>query len=537
VGDSGGRSVLWGGLLSLSALAGTSNRFLLNGTYNRTADDEARVEIGNSENLGQTFEINRLRYVERTVASGQLAGEHQIGDDHRLDWRTTASRVTRAEPDRSEFVRQLDIDPQGNSLPPAWFSVSNEGAVRTFADLRETAFEGSASYTVSFGDPATESRIKVGGSGRLTSRDASNFAYAISGTLNQSGRELTPEEIFDGRFAADTSQVFRITPVSQGGSYSARDGVVAGFAMLDWALSPSLRVLAGARLEYSNLEVDAQSTLGQPVTTSPTYTDVLPSISLNWTLSETQALRLSASQTLSRPEYRELAPVQYRDVLGGDNVMGNPDLVRTLIRNFDARWEWYPNAGEALSIGLFAKDFSDPIERIYLGTSGTRVVTFANAQSAKNYGVELEVRKALGFVVEALESTSIFANTTVMSSEIELAQSTSDSRPMVGQSPYVVNAGLSYLHQDRGLSATALYNVAGRRISSAAEAPLPSVYEQPRHTLDVSLRFPLMGGLRAKADVENLFDSAYEQVQGTVVREYYRTGRTFSFGVTWQPGS
>jgi TonB-dependent receptor len=428
-------------------------------------------------------------------------------------------------------------------MPPAWFSVSNEGAVRTFADLNESAFEGSVGYALSFGDPGRESRFKVGGLGRYITRDASNFAYAISATLDQAGREMEAEQIFDGRFSADTSQIFRITPVSQGGSYSAQDGLAAAYAMLDWPISENVRLITGARVEYSNLEVDAQSTIGPPVTTSPTYTDVLPSVTLNWAVSETHTVRLSASQTLSRPEYRELAPVQYRDVLGGDNVTGNPDLVRAMIRNFDARWEWYPNAGEALSIALFAKDFRDPIERIYLGTSGTRIVTFANAESARNYGIELEVRKGLGFLAETLESTSIFANTTFMSSEIEINQSltgqaqTADNRPMVGQSPYVVNAGLSYLNQDRGISATALYNVSGRRITSAAELPLPNVYEQPRHALDVSLRFPLVAGLRAKADVENIFDSAYEQVQGTVVREYYRTGRTFSFGVTWQPGS
>jgi outer membrane receptor protein involved in Fe transport len=543
VGNSGGRSVLWGGLLNLSTLAGSSSRFILNATYNRTADDEARVEIGDSENLGQTFEIQRLRYVERTVASGQLGGEHQLGDAHRIDWSGTASHVTRAEPDRSEFVRQLDVDPLGSPMPPAWFSVSNEGAVRTFADLNESAFEGSVGYALSFGDPGRESRFKVGGLGRYITRDASNFAYAISATLDQAGREMEAEQIFDGRFSADTSQIFRITPVSQGGSYSAQDGLAAAYAMLDWPISENVRLITGARVEYSNLEVDAQSTIGPPVTTSPTYTDVLPSVTLNWAVSETHTVRLSASQTLSRPEYRELAPVQYRDVLGGDNVMGNPDLVRAMIRNFDARWEWYPNAGEALSIALFAKDFRDPIERIYLGTSGTRIVTFANAESARNYGIELEVRKGLGFLAETLESTSIFANTTFMSSEIEINQSltgqaqTADNRPMVGQSPYVVNAGLSYLNQDRGISATALYNVSGSRITSAAELPLPNVYEQPRHALDVSLRFPLVAGLRGKADVENIFDSAYEQVQGTVVREYYRTGRTFSFGVTWQRGS
>jgi TonB-dependent receptor len=310
--------------------------------------------------------------------------------------------------------------------------------------------------------------------------------------------------------------------------------------MLDYALSPSLRAIAGARLEYSAVSVSAHSTLGQPVATSPTYTDLLPSLGLNWTMSETQTLRLSASQTLSRPEYRELAPVQYREVLGGDNVVGNQHLVRSLIRNLDLRWEWYPSATETVSMALFAKEFENPIERVFLGTSGTRIVTFANAERARNFGAELEVRSGLGFLMEALETISVFANTTVMSSEIEIGQRggvTGDDRPMVGQSPYVINTGLTYAHSDLGVSATALYNIAGRRISSAAETPLPNVYEEPRNSLDVSLRFPLFAGLRAKADLENLLDSPYEQTQGTVARESYRTGRTYSLGVSWQPGS
>src|SRR5690606_14157812 len=135
-------------------------------------------------------------------------------------------------------------------------------------------------------------------------------------------------------------------------------------------------------------------------------------------LGESQNLRLSASRTLSRPEYRELAGVQYREVLGGDNVLGNPDLVRTRIVNLDLRWELYPNPGEALSVALFAKRFRDPIERVYLGTSGTRIITFLNAESARNYGVEVEARKSLGMLGYALEPLWIFANATLMRSEI-----------------------------------------------------------------------------------------------------------------------
>ena len=114
---------------------------------------------------------------------------------------------------------------------------------------------------------------------------------------------------------------------------------------------------------------------------------------MTWRTTPDMNLRLSATQTLSRPEYRELSPILFREVIGFDNVRGNPELKRALIRNFDLRWEWYPNRGEIVSVGLFAKQFTDPIERVYLGSSGTRIISYVNAKSAENYGVEVELRK------------------------------------------------------------------------------------------------------------------------------------------------
>jgi outer membrane receptor protein involved in Fe transport len=533
-GTTGRSSVLWGGLVNLSTRVGSHSKFSLNTMYNRSADNEARLEVGSSENLGGRFQVTRLQYVERAMRSIQLAGEHQLGLRHHFEWALTSSGVRRKEPDRSEIVYALD----GDSDPPRWFSGSNEGAVRTFGDLNETGFEGGLGYRLALAASEGAPMLKVGGLYRSTDRDADNRPYSISAPgLSAPNRALAPEEIFDGRFAAPDSSIFRLSLLAQGGSYSARDRMGAGYGMLDIGLSRRLRLVGGARVEASRVRVDAQSTLGQTVRTEPRYTDVLPSAALNYSLTDNQNLRLSASQTLSRPEYRELAAVQYRDVLGGDNIVGNPDLRRALIRNADLRWEWYPRSGEVVSVGVFAKRFVDPIELIYLATSGTRVLKYVNAESGNNYGVELELRKGLGLLSDWLTPFTAFANATFMHSEVSVgtsdASKTSDQRPMVGQAPYVVNAGITYGPASSEVSATLLYNRVGRRLTSAAEAPLPDVYAEARDGMDLSLRFPVGGGLSGRLDAKNLLDSPSRTTQGTVLREYYRAGRVFQLGFTW----
>lgn len=538
-GVTGRTSVLWGGMLNLSTRLGDAHQFTLANSYNRGADNEARRESGFSENLGGIpSDLDRLRYVERSVRSNQLRAAHDLGR-HRMDWSVTSSGVSRVEPDRSEILYARDVNPAtGEILAREWYGGGNETAVRTFGDLSESALEADANYTLNLG-AGEESRIKLGGMFRTTSRDAYNTAYSISapGTLSSEQRQARPEEIFDGRYAQGGERFFVVTPLGAGGSYSADDRLFAGYLMGEYAPLSRVRIIGGVRVERSEVTVDAQPTFGDAVVAEPEYTDVLPSLALNVKVTDYQNLRFSASQTLSRPEYRELSPLLYRDVVGAENVRGNADLKRTLIQNFDARWEWYPHAGEVLSVGVFAKRFQDPIERVYLASSGTALVTFVNAESGENYGVELEGRKSLDFLGESLSPFSFFTNATLMQSEIriggDVASKISDERPMVGQSPYVVNAGLTYTSPGQSTSATVLYNVAGKRVASAAEAPLEDVYEQPRHMLDVTLRRELRDGLSLKMDAKNLLDSAYELRQGGVVREYYRSGRSLSVGVSW----
>jgi TonB-dependent receptor len=533
-GTTGRNSALWGGIANFSINVGAHSKISLNNTYNRTMDNEGRFETGTSENLALPLQIQRLRYVERNIYASQLGIHQELAERHFLDLGLTVSGVSRKEPDRSEIVYE------SSTGTPTWFGFSNEAAVRTFANLDERNYEGSASWQFRFGTTPGNRFVQIGALYRSTDRDATNQAYSISllRPLSEANRALTPEQLFDGRFTQGSDDNLRISPLSAGGSYTATDQLSAGYGMVTFELGRSLELIGGARIEHSKVEVASRSTAGEPSLATPRYTDVLPSLALNYRIGQSTNVRLSATQTLSRPEYRELSPILFREVIGGDNVKGNPDLKRALIRNYDLRWEWYPRGGEVVSLALFAKQFSNPIERVYTGTSGTRIITYVNAEGADNLGVELEVRKGLDAIAGALQSFTAFANATIMKSKVHLdltgGSVTNAERKMVGQAPYVLNAGLTWRHPSADASATLLFNRVGERISEAGEIPLPDVIEQPRNVLDVSVAFPIFGGLSGRADAKNVFDAPYRLTQGGVVREGYRAGRVFSVGFSWR---
>ena len=532
-GSSGTSSVLWGGIANAALLLGNHSQLHLNNTYNRSADNTARRETGTDENTQATVRIDRLTYVERVVRSNQLRGEHQLGMRHRIDWSLNNSAVSRSEPDRSEFVTWLD------PAVPVWFN-DFEGAVRTFGSLDETSTEGAARYEFTFGsNRGNPNRVRIGGSVRNTDRDTRSQGFRIQSFdwgPTDPRWQLPPEAFFDGRNAGPDDAIFLLSRELSGGAYDASDELRAAFVMAEANVLERLRLMGGARVESYALTVNTQNQLGQASVVERDYTDLLPAVTAIVGVTENQQLRLAASRTLARPEYRELAAITYREVLGGEQVIGNSQLERTLITNLDARWEWYPSPGEVLSVGLFAKRFDQPIEERYLARSGTNTRTFQNAASAENEGVELEASVGAGRVSAVLEPLALFTNVTLMRSRVDTGDEADVERAMVGQAPYVVNTGLTWSPLDRAWSGTLLYNVVGERIvnARASGATVSDVVEQPRHLLDLSLRLPLRGSASGKLDLKNLLDAPVEVRQGSIVRNTYRTGRSLSLGVSWR---
>lgn len=540
-GSTGRESVLWGGLLNLSTRVGASTKLSLNNSLTRTADNEATRLAGFYEQNAINLDLTRLTFVERSVRSSQLVGEHLLGERHFLDWSASASAVKRNEPDRADLIYVAQPDASGNLVPDFWWG-ANRSADRTFSSIDEKGYEGALNYRLSLGALNIPTWVKVGVMGRAVDRDADSQIYNLSTTsLTEAERRASAEAIFSGFYA---SQGRLLLNPGSSGRYTADDRLLAGYLQADVPVTSRIRVLAGARVERSEISVTTvlfQGIRDSIVPSELRNTDVLPAVGLTYFINEDQQVRVSATQTLSRPEYRELSPVEFYDVLGGQRLFGNAQLKRALIRNYDARWEWYPRPGETISLGGFYKRFRNPIERILVQNADgfSPDVTFANANGADNYGLEIEVRKRLDFLSRRLRRFTVFSNTTLMQSEIDvgnegLSSLSNPSRPMAGQSEYVVNAGLGYAADDGRWNATVLYNVAGRRLVEAGISPLPDTYEQERHLVDFSLQFPLTGALTGKVDAKNLLDEPIQYLQGPVERLRYETGRLFTLGFKWE---
>jgi hypothetical protein len=533
-GATGRTNTLWGGIGNFTTMLGSRSRFAFNNIYNHSADNEAHSDQGFDEQLStdptaRTSSVRRswLDFVERTVRSNQLKAEHSLGSRVNLDWNVTSSEVTRWQPDHTDlfYIRQAPSDPYFLPNDP-------KSSRRLYAFLDETVLNPGANLRLTIGPEQHPVQLKLGTQIRATRRNAALDPYLVTPSgVTQSQLELPPDSLFS---SLATAQRVSVQRDPDAGFYKARDRVNAGYGMLDIPITSRINLIGGARVEGWRLHLQSEKYLGDKFDSVYTNTDVLPSVSVNIRIGESQNLRLAATRTLSRPEYRELSTLQEKGPVGDLDFVGNPSLNRALIDNYDARWEMYPQSGEIISVGVFAKKFNNPIEKVQISTNGGQIYSFVNANSARNVGVELEARKHLGTPL------TLFSNVTLMKSKIEpgntdISALTSANRPMVGQAPYVVNAGLSYENSTGDLSATALYNVVGRRITATGTMPTPDTYLEPRSLVDFSLRFPLWASTSAKVNASNLLNAEYKEVAGGITRLSYRTGRVFSVGLSWTP--
>ena len=262
----------------------------------------------------------------------------------------------------------------------------------------------------------------------------------------------------------------------------------------------------------------------------------LPSATATYTLSKKQLLRFAVARTASRPDIRELSPATFNAVTGGRQIYGNPELERALINHADVRWEWFPKRGDLVSVSLFGKYFEKPIETVVI-PSAQLSVSFDNATSATNMGIEFEARRSLSIISPSLKPFTLAGNASWINSSIVVPEGTiqtNTERPLQGQSPYVFNAQL--IHETgkkkRRITTSAIFNVFGRRISEVGAMGAPDTYEEPFLQLDLVMSAKLPGQFKVGLKFKNILDPKAEYKQGDKTVVSRRKGRALGLSLS-----
>lgn len=523
----------------------TSNhRLALQNFYSHSGRDEGRFFEGPNTENNFYYRNNRLQFIEEGLLSTAVSGEHfvQTLSNSRFDWRLNYAQADRDEPDLRETLYQspLTRNTDGSFAPSGTFVLADESqsGFRMFNGLEDETLDVAANWSVFSlaGNRPTQFKFGVNVIDRQRAFESRRFRFVpISANKDSAvpiNLALTPEELFASnnigtafRFQEETRPV---------DAYDGDLSTYAGYGMVDMSLASRTRLVAGARVERFEQTVTSFDPFGlflTTVTSENKNTDIFPSVNLVQALSSTTNLRLSYSTTVNRPEFRELAEFEFTDIVGSRAVRGNPNLDRALIQNVDARWELFPGGRGIYAVSGFFKYFDQPIERVVIA-GAQPIVTFQNADNARNFGLELEAGQRL------FEGMFVTANYTFVDSQISLRPEqrtvqTSLERPLAGQSRNLFNLTTEYTI--RGFAARLLVNYYGDRISDVGSNQAPDIVEQGRPSVDLNFN-QRIGRLGVRFGVENLTDSEYRFTQGEGANEFrqrlYQFGRTFtlSFG-------
>lgn len=527
--------------ISLKAIG---NLYSVNYYTQRTGLD---LDRGNDVN-GSEFTLR-----QNTFFTTQLTGEHTISSPLRLKWYGAFNILDGYIPDQRRIVYTRTTGSQKLFELLVSNNLSQESGSRIFQNLSDYIYTAGSDLNFNFTLFGQRQSAKAGYMLQIKDRlyDAKLFANYLPRD-NAALRQLTADKVFATENFGDgnpNSTQFGFDAI-KGNSfrYLANTILNAGFLQFDNQFSKDFRLLWGARLEHYDQLVGSVKA-SDPRHTSSKVLDVLPGVNATYKLSDKTNLRLSGSQTVVRPELRELSSLNLYDFELNASVQGNPDLQRTKATNADLRYEIYPRPGEVITAGVFYKYFSKPIEQIYSeGSGGASTFNFQNPDNAKTYGLEVELRKRLDFV-SGFQNFTFLANAAYIYSRVKSdAQNLKIDRPLQGQSPYLINLSLMYDLQEKGFSTTLLFNQIGERIylvgDISAGAGSPDIYEAPRPVLDFQIAKKILkskGELRLNiADIINRTQYFYQNGEGSKTSfqsnsDSYRFTRKFgtTFGLTF----
>ncbi|MGR6086864.1 MAG: carboxypeptidase-like regulatory domain-containing protein [Arcticibacter sp.] len=505
---------------------------------NQQGSNQAVLRTGSNFEEGSLVKSYAFRYQQRTVYSGQLAGSHDLmAGTSKIDWVLGYGYSNTSEPDFRRIRTKKDINAVSDSIPYQVIiapSASTLDAGRFYSNLMEHTGTVGLNFTKDLKSRSEDlmPKFKCGlySETRVRSFDARWMSYKQSklGMFNNSLLLLPLDQIFAPDNINDTTGFKLEEGTNPSDSYDASNMLLAGYTGISWPFSKRMNVSGGLRFENNRQMLSSRDYSNRKVEIDNMVPSLLPSINMGYALNDRSQVRLAYFKSVNRPEFRELAPFAYYDFTFNNVLTGNPDLKTPSIHNMDVRYEFYPSNGEMLSVGLFHKVFNNPIEMFFVpgsGGGGTRNFTFGNAEGATSTGLEFEIKKTLKSSVEGLPlgkwarflaRTGVNMNLTWIRSEVNLgddAVGQESSRPMTGQSPYMINAGIFHNNQEADLQISLMYNIVGKRVFAVGTYGTPDIYFMPRNSVDLTITKGLGKYTEIKFGVQDLFsqDELYKQ--------------------------
>ncbi|MEX0290915.1 MAG: TonB-dependent receptor [Flavobacteriaceae bacterium] len=506
-GRIGSNNVLVSGLLGTS-LKTERSKYKLNLLHLQNGQSTAGVF---SQTLNFTDFINfakdNLEYTERSISNALLTGTHTNED---ASWTTewalspTLSRINDKDIRTTSFQVEEDIlsIPQNNQPKRIWRELEEINAVAKLGFTRK--------YQLSEKD----AKLLFGAYGSYKKRDFSilNFEIENNTTTAQFNGDadaiLREENIWT---VANNSGSFidpDISIAEPANTYEAVQQNIAAYASNEFKIGGKLRTILGLRVEkfesiYTGEDNKDPNDPDKVIFDNETILDkfdFFPTANLIFEMTEQMNLRGSFSRTTARPSFKEASIAKIFDPLSNNTFIGNIELQPTYINNFDFRIEWFGEGAEMIALSSFFKTFKDPIELTYFESSSDNF-TPRNLGDADVVGLEFELRKNLGFLSAGLSNLSLNLNTSIIKStqvfseqernlrELGLrdGETLGNDRELQGQSPFLINAGLSYQGEENGLQTGLFYNVQGKTLQVVGTGFVPDVYTMPFHNLNFNL--------------------------------------------------
>ncbi len=531
----------FGGVLNIAYRFG-NNKITLKNLYTRVFNNifVDRDFIVFDNDAFNNFNKGVTHFAEqRSILNNTLSGEHRTGknNESRLDWNFNVTSNRIYTPDLRNYILFGD--------PKLYYTSANVnleqsliGASRVWADNRDNIYGGAFNLTTPFELFKNKQLFKTGILFQNRTRKSTGVVLPITGAQGTLETMMSPEYYNPER---NTINIASISLAGGAGNYDGGSSLLATYFSLENKIGKKTRVIWGVRGENYLQTVNVYKTQFFENIAEPEHVIIkfasrstfnfLPSLNFVYSPIQSINIRAAYSNTVIRPELKDLAAFQRFDLVSFALTTGNSDLKSSSITNYDLKFEWFPSSGEIISFAAFYKKILDPIEYAFTEAETVTSKIALNTGNAYVKGLEAEVRKKIDFLKFApwLNHLTLFGNGAILRSKVARKEfnttllRTFNEHALTGQPRYIFNAGLSILLMKETFEATLSFNKTGDhiyelgtgdldvRLADGTKVPSrPHTYLQARNMMDLVVSKSILNNKgKFKFNITNLLNQRF----------------------------